>query len=123
MRHIDADTGEKGDLGAVYVTSVSGPKQYAADPKDMERYDKDGYQPDKRTNLVQFFQVITIEDNTLNFVAYDVLGQERDHFTITKDFKTNKRIFCYIIVLYTKVSYLLKTLNMFHHSIMRTFSI
>ena len=57
----------------------------------MERYDKDGYQPDKHTNLVQFFQVITVEDNTLNFIAYDVLGEERDQFTITKDFKTNKK--------------------------------
>ena len=91
VRHIDANTGEEGDLGAIYVTSVSGPKQYASDPKDMELYDKDGYQPVKRANMVQLFQVITIEDNTLNFVAYDVLGQERDHFTITKDFKTNKR--------------------------------
>ena len=48
-------------------------------------------QPVKRANMVQLFQVITVENNTLNFVAYDVLGQERDHFTITKDFKTNKR--------------------------------
>lgn len=91
VRRIDADSGEEGDLGAIYVTSVSGPKQYAADPKDMERYDKDGYQPDKHTNLVQFFQVITVEDNTLNFIAYDVLGEERDQFTITKDFKTKKK--------------------------------
>ena len=91
VRHIDANTGEEGDLGAIYVTSVSGPKQYASDPKDMELYDKDGYQPVKRANMVQLFQVITIEDNTLNFVAYDVLGQERDQFTITKDFNTNKR--------------------------------
>ena len=91
VRHIDAGTGEEGDLGAVYVTSVSGPKQYAADPKEMDRYRKDGYQPDKRTNLVQLFQVITVEDNTLDFVAYNVRGEEHDHFTITKDFKTNKR--------------------------------
>ena len=91
VRHIDADTGEQGDLGAIYVTSVSGPKQYGFDPKEMERYAKDGYQSDNRTNLVQFFQVITVENNTLNFIAYDVLGQERDQFTISKDFKTNKR--------------------------------
>jgi 3',5'-cyclic AMP phosphodiesterase CpdA len=92
IRRIDTDTGVDGDLGAVYITSVSGPKQYApASTERMNAYLEDGYQTDQLAQNTQFFQVITIEENTLNYTAFDVLGQEHDRFTITKDFQTNKR--------------------------------
>jgi hypothetical protein len=35
--------------------------------------------------------VITIEENTLSYVAYTVLGDEYDRATITKDFATGKK--------------------------------
>jgi len=79
------------DLGTVYVTSVSGPKQYKLDPKQMQSYAAEGYRPDKTAEQIQFFQVITVEDNTLTYVAYTTLGEEYDRATITKDFTTEKK--------------------------------
>ena len=35
--------------------------------------------------------VITIEDNTLEYIAYTVLGDEYDRAIITKDFVTGKK--------------------------------
>jgi hypothetical protein len=35
--------------------------------------------------------VISIEDNTLSYVAYTVMGDEYDRATITKDFATGKK--------------------------------
>lgn len=79
------------DLLTVYVTSVSGPKQYSLGKEQMKDYKKDGYKLDNAAEQTQFFQVITIEDNTLTYVAYTVLGNEYDRALITKDFKTGKK--------------------------------
>ena len=79
------------ELGTVYVTSVSGPKQYALDPKQIKAYKSDGYQSDKTAEQTQFFQVITIEGNTLSYVAYTVMGDEYDRATIQKDFETGRK--------------------------------
>lgn len=86
---------EKGasELGTVYVTSVSGPKQYALEPKQIKSYKADGYESDKTAEQTQFFQVITIEDNTLSYVAYTVMGDEYDRATIQKDFETGSKSF------------------------------
>ena len=86
-----ANTKSNNDLGTVYVTSVSGPKQYSLDREQMKSYSSDGYQPDKAAEQIQFFQVITIEDNKLTYIAYTALGEEYDRAVITKDFKTGKK--------------------------------
>jgi 3',5'-cyclic AMP phosphodiesterase CpdA len=84
---------EKGtsELGTVYVTSVSGPKQYELELKQIKSYKADGYQSDKTAEQTQFFQVITIEGNTLRYVAYTVMGDEYDRATIQKDFETGRK--------------------------------
>ena len=79
------------ELGTMYVTSVSGPKQYALEPKQIKAYKEDGYQSDKTAEQTQFFQVITIEDNTLRYVAYTVMGDEYDRAKIQKDFETGRK--------------------------------
>ncbi len=79
------------DLRTIYVTSVSGPKQYSLDTEQMKDYKKDGYKLDNSAEQTQFFQVITIENNTLTYVAYTALGDEYDRALITKDFKTGKK--------------------------------
>jgi len=88
VRTSDGDTPE---LGTVYVTSVSGPKQYGLDRKQILAYKSQGYQSDKTAEQTQFFQVITIDDNTLEYIAYTVLGDEYDRAIITKDFATGKK--------------------------------
>ncbi|WP_281613094.1 FN3 domain-containing metallophosphoesterase family protein [Flammeovirga sp. SubArs3] len=79
------------DLQTVYVTSVSGPKQYKLDTEQMKNYKVDGYELDASGEQTQFYQVITIEDNTLKYVAYTVLGEKYDEMEISKDFKTGKK--------------------------------
>ena len=78
-------------LSTVYVTSVSGPKQYGLDKEQIKAYSAQGYRLDKSAEQTQFFQVITIEDNTLTYVAYTALGEEYDRAVITKDFTTGKK--------------------------------
>ena len=86
-----SDQEETSELGTVYVTSVSGPKQYGLDRKQIQTYREDGYRSDKTAEQTQFFQVITIEGKTLRYVAYTVLGEEYDRAIITKDFTTGKK--------------------------------
>ena len=59
----------------------------------MKTYEAEGYRLDKRLYSTQFFQVITIESNTLTYVAYTALGEEYDRAVIVKDFKTGKKQF------------------------------
>jgi hypothetical protein len=92
--HVPVRTSDKEgttELGTVYVTSVSGPKQYGLDRKQIQAYKADGYRSDKTAEQTQFFQVITIKDNTLSYIAYSALGDEYDRAIITKDFSTGKK--------------------------------
>jgi predicted phosphodiesterase len=86
-----ADGRDGHDHGTVYVTSVSGPKQYALDHEQLKTYSADGYTPEKVAEQTQFFQVITVEDHTLTYVAYTALGDEYDRAVIIKDFKTGRK--------------------------------
>lgn len=85
------DQDEAGSIKTVYVTSVSGPKQYELDLDQIKEYTAEGYQRDKDAEQTQFFQVITVEDNTLTYVAYTALGEEYDRAVITKNFVTGKK--------------------------------
>ena len=86
-----SDTSKTGDLKTLYVTSVSGPKQYKLDTEQIGTYAADGYQPDKLGEQTQFFQVISINENTLTYVAYTTLGDEYDRAVITKNFESGKK--------------------------------
>ncbi len=79
------------NLGTIYVTSVSGPKQYQLDEEQMKAYSAQGYQLDKAAEQTQFFQVITVENDTLTYVAYTTLGEEYDRVVITKNFSTGEK--------------------------------
>lgn len=90
LRTIDVKSSEQ--LGTVYVTSVSGPKQYSLDSNQLKSYSSQGYEADKTAEQIQFYQVITIKDNKLIYQAYTTLGEEYDKAIITKDFETGKKI-------------------------------
>ena len=79
------------NLGTVYVTSVSGPKQYSLDIAQMQGYTTQGYRLDNSAEQTQFYQVITVAENELTYVAYTALGEEYDRAVIKKDFKTGKK--------------------------------
>ena len=87
---ISSSTGAE-NLGTIYVTSVSGPKQYPLDQQQILSYTKEGYQLDQSAEQTQFYQVITIDQNKLTYVAYDALGEEYDRAIITKNFDTGKK--------------------------------
>ena len=89
VRTTDQDSAD--EVRTVYVTSVSGPKQYQLDRDQLKGYEKDGYQPVKSGEQTQFYQVITVEDNQLTYVAYTALGDEYDRAIITKDFISGKK--------------------------------
>jgi len=83
---------DNSEMTTMYVTSVSGPKQYELDEEQMKAYEKDGYSLDKAGEQTQFFQVITVEDNTLTYVAYTAIGDEYDRAVIVKNFETGKKV-------------------------------
>lgn len=79
------------NIGTMYITSVSGPKQYPLDKQQILGYSKQGYQLDKSAEQTQFFQVITVNEDKLTYVAYNALGEEYDRAVITKDFDTGQK--------------------------------
>ena len=85
------NTDELGNFKTLYVTSVSGPKQYEVDKEALNNYLSDGYINQKTGEQTQFYQVISIEDNKLFYNAYTVLGEKYDSAIITKDFLTGKK--------------------------------
>ena len=79
------------NIKTLYITSVSGPKQYKLDREQIKNYESDGYNNDKFGEQTQFFQVINIEDEKLIYSAYTTLGTLYDRAIITKDFATGKK--------------------------------
>ena len=86
------NTDELGNFKTLYVTSVSGPKQYTVDNQALNNYISDGYINQKTGEQTQFYQVISIEGNKLFYDAYTVLGDKYDSAIITKDFSTGKKL-------------------------------
>ena len=82
---------ESGIFKTLYVTSVSGPKQYKLDKDQIKNYEIDGYKSDKMGEETQFFQVINVENNKLIYSAYTTLGELYDRAIITKDFLNGEK--------------------------------
>ena len=82
---------QSGRFKTLYVTSVSGPKQYKVDRESIKNYGFDGYKSDKIGEQTQFFQVINIENNKLIYSAYTTVGNLYDKAIITKDFSTGEK--------------------------------
>ena len=82
---------ESGIFKTLYVTSVSGPKQYKIDKVKIKNYEVDGYKSDKMGEETQFFQVINIDNNKLTYSAYTTLGDLYDRAIIKKDFSNGEK--------------------------------
>ena len=82
---------QSGRFKTLYVTSVSGPKQYKVDKEKIKNYGADGYKSDKIGEQTQFFQVINVENNKLIYSAYTAVGNLYDKAIITKDFSTGEK--------------------------------
>ncbi|MEX0320701.1 MAG: fibronectin type III domain-containing protein [Puniceicoccaceae bacterium] len=80
------------EFETMYVTSVSGPKQYEISPGLLESYAPDGYNNDSKAMQQQFFQVIDVDGNRLTYKAYTADGELFDEATIRKDPSTGKKV-------------------------------
>ena len=81
----------KDSFQTMYVTSVSGPKQYQVNPEYIEEFSKQGLETIRNGEQTQFFQVISADGNKLNYKAYTTTGELYDEATISKDFDTGKK--------------------------------
>ena len=61
--------------GTVYVVSVSGPKQYVADPRPVMR---------RVAENTQLYQIITVDGDELRYEARTAIGLPYDGFTLRK---------------------------------------
>ena len=84
---------ENGNLQTMYITSVSGPKQYNIDKEQINNYKVDGYNAEITGENTQFFQVFQTRDNKLIYTAYTATGDLYDKVTILKDFDTGTKTY------------------------------
>ena len=84
---------ENGNLQTMYITSVSGPKQYNIDKNKINNYKVDGYNVEITGENTQFFQVFQTRDNKLIYAAYTATGDLYDKITIGKDFDTGTKTY------------------------------
>ena len=57
----------------------------------MYKRQVDVYEVDILAENTQFFQVISIENEKLTYIAYTALGDEYDKAVITKDFNSGEK--------------------------------
>ena len=85
-------TGKAGsDFQTMYVTAVSGPKQYPTNIRQLAKYETEHFTPVRRAENTQFFQVIEVEGNQLIYKAYTATGDLYDRAVISKDGSTGKK--------------------------------
>ena len=73
-----------GDVSTMFVNSVSGPKQYDFQEDGWDRYAEDGVVLARQAENTQFFQIITIDGDALEYKAITALGKLYDDFVMTK---------------------------------------
>ncbi len=82
---------KKDSFQTMYVTSVSGPKQYKARDEEIEEYEEFGHQAIRLGEQTQFFQVISVDGNKITYDAYTSTGELYDSAIITKDFTSGEK--------------------------------
>jgi len=82
------DTGgvqiERDATGTVFVTSVSGAKQYRIKQQRWDDYADDGAVLDRAGENTQFYQLIEIDGERLDYAAYTATGERYDRFALTR---------------------------------------
>ena len=68
----------------MFVNSVSGPKQYNFKPSRWNEYAPSGIRLDRFGEGAQFFQVIEIDGDKIDYRAYAATGDLYDSFIMTK---------------------------------------
>lgn len=68
----------------MFVNSVSGPKQYKFQETGWDMYEEFDVTLARRAENTQFYQIITVDGDTLSYEARTVLGNLYDDFEMTK---------------------------------------
>ncbi|MDZ8119848.1 metallophosphoesterase family protein [Pontiella agarivorans] len=79
------------DFKTLYVVSVSGPKQYPTQKEFLKQYEPEHYEPVRRGENSQFFQVIEVGNDELVYEAYIATGERYDRAVIRKNHRTGKK--------------------------------
>ncbi len=83
------ETGDPGqDFQTLYVTSVSGPKQYTIREGQLQSYEPEGFSAERIGVNTQFFQVIGIGEDQITYKAYTATGELYDDAVIKKNMAT-----------------------------------
>ena len=77
-------TDSGGRVTSMFVNSVSGPKQYEFQENGWDMYEEHGVQLARKGQNTQFYQIITIDGDTLSYEARTVLDELYDDFEMTK---------------------------------------
>jgi hypothetical protein len=88
---IQTTTVQGAEAKTVYITSVSGPKQYAPDKVHLAAYEAENFSASRMAANTQFFQVIGIDENKLSYRAHTATGELYDAFTLDKDFSSGEK--------------------------------
>ncbi|WP_176722325.1 purple acid phosphatase family protein [Candidatus Thiosymbion oneisti] len=88
---IDNDGTPGSDFQTLYVTSVSGPKQYKIKQGQLESYASEGYTTQRKARNTQFFQVIEIDGDRASYKAYTATGALYDAAVIEKNHATGEK--------------------------------
>lgn len=82
---VSAQNAADGSVGPMFVNSVSGAKQYVWRENGWDDYADDGVTLTRRAENTQFFQVIGVDGDRLDYTAYTADGQTYDRFILSKD--------------------------------------
>lgn len=81
-----------GKFETMFVNSVSGPKQYPVKKDGWDGYSGDGVNLIRAGENTQFFQIITIDGDTLSYAAHTATGALYDDFEMKKSKSGIKKI-------------------------------
>jgi 3',5'-cyclic AMP phosphodiesterase CpdA len=84
--------GKDNALTTMFVNSVSGPKQYKFKADGWTDYQPSGVNLERQGENSQFYQVISIDGNVLDYTAYTADGAQYDRVVVEKSQNGVKRV-------------------------------
>ncbi|MEO0973804.1 MAG: metallophosphoesterase family protein, partial [Pseudomonadota bacterium] len=83
---------QTGEIDTMFVNSVSGPKQYPFREDEWDDYASDDVKLVRKAENTQFFQLITVDGDTLSYEARTATGELYDDFEMIKNGEGVKQV-------------------------------
>lgn len=84
--------GADGEIRSMFVNSVSGAKQYTFKEDRWDGYAEHDVELERFAENTQFYQIIEVDGERLEYEAYTATGDLYDHFVISKPEQGPKRV-------------------------------